>query len=272
MNALCHACKAKGEEAEAVSIIAVGVKVWDLCQVHTDRFEAHLADLFRDTGAAEPVKERPAVVVTGEIPGYGHDTARTAIENLGYRIVGHVEADTEVIVCGLRPAPHKVAEAREHGTPAFDATEPKALARAICSGDLALTRESVDDLPIVQAMQPKKTAADVRKETDEQAEARRKREADAMRSYVKWRQTEVPKRMAESSAQWAEERQKKEDAETRRIVKAKLPPELSEAEKIRTWAKENGYQVSNKGRIPTAVRVAYEHAHAGQEALDVEAS
>ncbi|MDQ8703291.1 hypothetical protein RCO28_12445 [Streptomyces sp. LHD-70] len=174
MDALCHGCKAKGEETEAVSIIAVGVKVWDLCQLHADRFAGYLADVFQDGGDTEPVKERPSVVVTGEIPGYDHETARAAIENLGYRIVGHVEDDTEFIVIGLRPAPHKVAEAREHGTRAFDATQPKALARAICSGDLDLALPSVDDLPVVQAMQPKKTAEDIKAE----------REAEAIRTWA----------------------------------------------------------------------------------------
>ncbi|MER5441109.1 hypothetical protein [Streptomyces sp. NPDC002790] len=175
MEALCHGCKAKGEETVAVAIIAVGVKVWDLCQVHADRFAGYLADAFQDSGDLEAVRERPSVVVTGEIPGYDHATARTAIENLGYRIAGHVQEDTAVIVCGLRPAQHKVDEAREHNTPAFDGTQPKALARAVAAGDLeSLVGLGVDDLPSVQAMQPKKTAEDIKAE----------REAEATRAWA----------------------------------------------------------------------------------------
>ncbi|RJK96054.1 histone-like nucleoid-structuring protein Lsr2 [Vallicoccus soli] len=32
---------------------------------------------------------------------------------------------------------------------------------------------------------------------------------------------------------------------------------------IREWARENGHEVSERGRIPSAVREAYEAAHAG---------
>ncbi|MCM2423534.1 Lsr2 family protein [Streptomyces sp. RKAG293] len=31
--------------------------------------------------------------------------------------------------------------------------------------------------------------------------------------------------------------------------------------KIRAWAKENGYDVNDRGRVPAAVREAYEKAH-----------
>lgn len=33
---------------------------------------------------------------------------------------------------------------------------------------------------------------------------------------------------------------------------------------IRRWAQENGHQVSNRGRIPTAIQEAYESAHQGR--------
>jgi len=32
--------------------------------------------------------------------------------------------------------------------------------------------------------------------------------------------------------------------------------------KIRAWAKENGHEVNDRGRVPTSVREAYERAHA----------
>lgn len=35
----------------------------------------------------------------------------------------------------------------------------------------------------------------------------------------------------------------------------------SSAAKIRTWARENGYQVSDRGRVPAEVREAYEKAN-----------
>ncbi len=32
--------------------------------------------------------------------------------------------------------------------------------------------------------------------------------------------------------------------------------------KIRSWAKENGYEVNDRGRVPATIREAYEKAHA----------
>lgn len=34
-----------------------------------------------------------------------------------------------------------------------------------------------------------------------------------------------------------------------------------DAAKIRAWARENGYQVSDRGRVPAEVREAYQKAH-----------
>ncbi|MFF3313731.1 Lsr2 family protein [Streptomyces sp. NPDC002952] len=33
------------------------------------------------------------------------------------------------------------------------------------------------------------------------------------------------------------------------------------AEEVRSWARENGHQVSDRGRVPASVREAYERAH-----------
>jgi hypothetical protein len=30
---------------------------------------------------------------------------------------------------------------------------------------------------------------------------------------------------------------------------------------IRTWAKENGYEISDRGRVPASIREAYATAH-----------
>jgi len=35
----------------------------------------------------------------------------------------------------------------------------------------------------------------------------------------------------------------------------------SDASKIRTWARENGFEVSDRGRVPAEVKEAYEKAH-----------
>ncbi|MCC2279500.1 Lsr2 family protein [Streptomyces sp. ET3-23] len=266
MDALCMGCKKKEqpEDRPATTVIAVGHRGWDLCEEHAQNFGGYLVDLFGSDGLEPIVEARGSVVITGAIPGYEPDAARLALENSGYRIVGHVEEDTALIICGVRPAPHKVQEAEKAGTPCMDATRAGAFREAVTSG--RWTGE--DPLP---AVAQKKTSADVRRESDEQRDVRRKREAEAMEKYNHWRATELPKRMEESTERWAEERREKEDFETRRLVKAQMPPELSEAEKIRAWARENGFTVSNKGRIPASVKQAYEHAHAGQQVLQAQA-
>ncbi|MFG2228049.1 histone-like nucleoid-structuring protein Lsr2 [Streptomyces sp. NPDC048644] len=251
MDALCTGCKAKEqpEDRGAVTVVAVGHQAWDLCAEHADRFARYLSKALRANGSEKPVDERRSAVVTGSIPGYEPEAARRGLENSGYRIVGHVEEDTVLIVCGIRPAPHKVKEAGAAGTPCLDATRAGAFREAVTSGRWI----GEDPLPTVPE---KKTADAVRAQ---------------MEAEEKWR-LEKNQRLAESSDRWAEERREKEDAETRHTAKAKLLPEPSEAEKIRAWARKSGFTVSTKGRIAAAVRVAYEHAHAGQETLDVEAS
>lgn len=157
MGTPCAGCKAKGSEEvkEAATFIAVGHKVWDMCEEHADRFAGYFADLFKDSGEAEAeTGQRRNVVITGTIPGYAAANARTAVENLGYDISGHVNEHTAVIICGLRPAPHKVAEARELGTPCLDATKPKAFRDAVRAGAFS----GGDELPDVK---PKITAEDV---------------------------------------------------------------------------------------------------------------
>ncbi len=46
-----------------------------------------------------------------------------------------------------------------------------------------------------------------------------------------------------------------------RTTPAKPRTDPAQLAKIREWARENGHQVSDRGRIPTAVTEAYEAAH-----------
>lgn len=264
MAVLCMGCKKKGSaDRPATTVIVAGQQVWDVCTEHAERFGAQLAAVFGSDGLEAPVQAPGSVVITGTIPGYDPDAARVALENAGYRIVGHVQEDTALIVCGIRPAPHKVEEARVAGTPCLDATQAGAFRAAVTSGRWT----GGDSLPEVAG---KKTAADVRKETAEEKAERREREAESMKTYVEWQRNEVPKRMAESSVRWAEERAEREDKEIRRRVQKSLPPQLSEAQQIRAWAKAQGHKISDRGVIPGAVREAYRHAHAGQGELDLD--
>lgn len=47
----------------------------------------------------------------------------------------------------------------------------------------------------------------------------------------------------------------------RRISGTRASGSSSDAGKIRAWANENGYEVSERGRIPTEIREAYHAAH-----------
>ncbi|MFE4579142.1 histone-like nucleoid-structuring protein Lsr2 [Streptomyces chartreusis] len=38
-------------------------------------------------------------------------------------------------------------------------------------------------------------------------------------------------------------------------------PDGPSAEELRTWARENNFQVNERGRVPAAIREAYERAH-----------
>ncbi|MDT0444349.1 MULTISPECIES: Lsr2 family protein [unclassified Streptomyces] len=42
---------------------------------------------------------------------------------------------------------------------------------------------------------------------------------------------------------------------------AKRAPQTVDTARIRQWAKENGYEVNERGRVPANVREAYEKAH-----------
>ncbi|MEV6551731.1 histone-like nucleoid-structuring protein Lsr2 [Streptomyces sp. NPDC051597] len=247
MTALCMACKAKGQDQEAATVIAVGHKGWDLCPEHAERFGAYLADIFGTDGLEPTVEARGSVIITGTIPGYDADTARMALENSGYRIVGHVEEDTALIICGVRPAPHKVKEAETAGTPCMDATRAGAFRGAVTSGQWI----GEDPLPVVAR---KKTAEDVQAQVE---------------AEEKWRR-EKNRRLTESSVRWAEERREKEQQEIRRAAKQAQPPQLSETQQIRAWARGEGYTISDRGVIPAAIREAYRHAHADQGELDLE--
>ena len=47
-------------------------------------------------------------------------------------------------------------------------------------------------------------------------------------------------------------------------VSRSAPPSAASPDtaKIRAWAKENGYEVNDRGRVPASIREAYEKAHA----------
>ncbi|MFF9481378.1 hypothetical protein [Streptomyces sp. NPDC014733] len=130
----CDACIEIGQDERAVDVIRVGAMVYHLCQTHHEKFATYFADLFKKAHQEPEPDPRPTVVITGNIRGYTAEEAREAAGRLGYRVTGHVDADTELIICGTRPASHKVREAEEHGTPVLDATGPRTFGRCIAAG------------------------------------------------------------------------------------------------------------------------------------------
>ncbi|HEY6793715.1 MAG TPA: Lsr2 family protein [Kineosporiaceae bacterium] len=44
-------------------------------------------------------------------------------------------------------------------------------------------------------------------------------------------------------------------------ARAQQPAERTDLSELRAWARENGYQVSDRGRVSSEVRAAYEAAH-----------
>lgn len=44
-------------------------------------------------------------------------------------------------------------------------------------------------------------------------------------------------------------------------VRAVRSAKIGDSVTVRAWARDNGYEVNDRGRVPAAVRVAYENAH-----------
>ncbi|MGW7364812.1 Lsr2 family DNA-binding protein [Streptomyces sp. NPDC054841] len=216
-----------GSEVEAVETLTLGRHTWDLCLEHNVTFGRYLVDTLgvglTDTDesvdealpvvaqpepepepepvpvpvpvavsveAAEPV---PSVMLAGEVPGYDWDTAREAVRNLGYEVVGRADDCTVLLILGdggERNAA-KLTDASERGIPCMDVREPGRFKAAVRVGELT----GGDPLP-----EPAKVG---------------------------------PKAMSERERNRA----------------------------VRAWARENGYPVPTKGRIPMSVRHAYELTH-----------
>lgn len=294
MRVVCAGCKAKGDGNEAVTYLAVGSRAWELCATHADSFAQLLADALQDQGRAEPLPP-PAppknVVVTGDVPRYAADEARLALSNAGYEISGHVDEHTEFIVIGLRPAPHKIAEAREAGLQWLDATRPGVFSGAVKAGSWPESLSDSGTLPDVPA---KKTALHVRAEVTSQpspkprltavkdpveatGEARQDnvhesppapvdevaaKQKRAVEAAAEWRD-EVNRRLGASRVEAAKERREKESRDrVTRAVREHKREEKSQPARVRSWAAAQGYEVARRGRIPAAVQNAYEYAHA----------
>ncbi|MEU1803646.1 histone-like nucleoid-structuring protein Lsr2 [Streptomyces sp. NPDC019937] len=225
---LCDAHIARdGSEEEARDTLTLGNHTWDLCLEHSITFGRYLIDALGEPDAestepepmpivepapapgveavpdvdrvsqAEPaVSEHEAVqsvMLAGEVPGYDWDTARDAIRNLGYEVVGRADDSTVLLILGEGGERNgtKLRDASERGIPCVDVREPGRFKSAVRAGELV----GGDPLP-----EPAKVG---------------------------------PKVMSERERNRA----------------------------VRAWARENGYAVPAKGRIPMNVRHAYELTH-----------
>ncbi|WP_234308598.1 Lsr2 family protein [Streptomyces sp. NRRL F-4428] len=165
LKTLCDAHLAKdGSEEEATDTLALGVRTWDLCGSHAESFGLYLVDALGspEDGAADPDpvaladvvpvgSERDdvaegavesdavrSVMIAGEVPGYDWETAREAVRNLGYEVVGRADDSTVLLIVGEggdRNAT-KLRDAAEHGVPCMDVRAPGRFKDAVCAGEL----------------------------------------------------------------------------------------------------------------------------------------
>lgn len=124
---LCDAHIARdGSEEEATTALCLGEYTWDLCLEHDVVFGRYLTGALGVpealTGArvepepvaepapvAEPEEEAetepepaplPSVMIAGEVPGYEWETAREAVRNAGYQVVGRADDSTVLLILG----------------------------------------------------------------------------------------------------------------------------------------------------------------------------
>ncbi|MGW7088840.1 Lsr2 family DNA-binding protein [Streptomyces sp. NPDC054871] len=236
LKTLCDAHLAKdGSEQEAMDTLALGARTWDLCTEHAATFGRYLVDAL-GAGEADPYESEsepvsvpvaaepgsltvseplpvveseratedaseeatepePArtVMLAGEVPGYDWESARDAVRNAGYEVVGRADDSTVLLILGEggERNGHKLRDASGRGIPCMDVRSPGRFKSAVLSGEFV----GGDPLP-------------------------------------------APAKVDRSGMS---------DRERNRAVRA--------------WARENGYAVPTKGRIPMDVRHAYELTH-----------
>lgn len=161
---LCDAHIARdGSEEEATETLTLGVRAWDLCAEHNATFARYLVDALgagvhdaspepvvelaaESVAEAEPDVEEevaesgpvPSVMIAGEAPGYDWETAREAVRNLGYQVVGRADESTVLLILGEGGERNgsKLRDAAERGIGCMDVREPGRLKSAVCAGEL----------------------------------------------------------------------------------------------------------------------------------------
>lgn len=96
---------------------------------------ADAEDVSEEANEPEPVR---SVMLAGEVPGYDWESAREAVRNLGYEVVGRADDSTVLLILGEGGDRNgtKLRDASERGIPCMDVREPGRFKSAVRAGQL----------------------------------------------------------------------------------------------------------------------------------------
>ncbi|MFJ8308386.1 MULTISPECIES: histone-like nucleoid-structuring protein Lsr2 [unclassified Streptomyces] len=96
-------------------------------------FEHGAEEVSEEAAEPEPVR---SVMLAGEVPGYGYQSARDALRNAGYEVVGRADSTTVLFVLGERGENNatRLRDASKRGIPCFDVREPGRFKSAVLAG------------------------------------------------------------------------------------------------------------------------------------------
>ncbi|MCE4942199.1 Lsr2 family protein [Streptomyces sp. VTCC 41912] len=96
--------------------------------------DLHTEDVSEEAAEPEPVQ---SVMLAGEVPGYDWQSARDALRNAGYEVVGRADGTTVLLVLGEHGERngHKLRDAKERELPVMDVREPGRFKSAVLSGE-----------------------------------------------------------------------------------------------------------------------------------------
>ncbi|GHC62656.1 Lsr2 family DNA-binding protein [Streptomyces flavofungini] len=173
LKTLCDAHIARdGSEQEATDTLTLGPRTWDLCTEHAATFGRYLVDALgvpegapaepEPVAVVEPVpvtepspvvesecdaedvseavaepEPMPSVMLAGEVPGYDWESARDAVRNAGYEVVGRADDSTVLLILGEGGGRNatKLRDASERGIPCMDVRSPGRFKSAVLAGE-----------------------------------------------------------------------------------------------------------------------------------------
>ncbi|MGW1868708.1 Lsr2 family DNA-binding protein [Streptomyces mauvecolor] len=105
-----------------------------------------------DSDASEPEPVR-SLMLAGEVPGYDWESARAAVRNLGYEVVGRADDSTVLLILGEGGDRNgtKLRDAKERDLPVMDVRAPGRFKSAVRAGELV----GSDPLPEPAKVGPK---------------------------------------------------------------------------------------------------------------------